>query len=114
MQIKDVDFERLAKLASILSKVKFVDDCWIYPSKARGQARMDGKLVYVYRLVYELWFGKKVKDEAMRHLCYEKKCVNPYHLEPGTGVENARDKIFPPVIAMVERLRELGYHVEKS
>lgn len=114
VDLKDIDFERLSKLSKILSKVVFVDDCWVYPSKVRGQARFDGKLVYVYRLTYELWFDVKVESEVMRHLCYEKKCVNPYHLEPGTGVENGRDKIFPPVVAMIERLRTLGYRVYRK
>ena len=62
--------------------------CWNYPYsiQTNGYARIQGK--YAHRVSYETF--KRVIPEGLTidHLCKNKICVNPDHMEPVTAVEN--------------------------
>jgi hypothetical protein len=110
---KQIDWDRLYRVAKILSKIKYFGECWIYPAKngSRGQIRDHrGQVIYVHRYLFELWNNVEVQG-IIRHLCAEPQCVNPAHLSDGTYSENGRDASFPPVLNMIKRLEELGYKV---
>ena len=66
--------------------------CWFWQGAKRngyGRFRRRG----AHRLVYELAKGPIPEDLMIRHMCGNKSCVNPLHLEVGTMADNARDGI---------------------
>ncbi len=72
-------------LRRILSKLNLPDECWEWA----GTWRSDGysnmgigrKNYYVHRLMFQ-WFKHDIPDGlVIDHLCKNKRCVNPNHLE---------------------------------
>jgi len=81
-------------------KGNHVDDCWIWtgtqngrPKKRYGVIRDNYKQKKAHRVSYELYKGQIPEGLVVRHLCDNKLCVNPAHLELGTVSDNNRDKI---------------------
>ena len=75
-------------------------DCWIWagtqngpPKKRYGVIRDNYKQKKAHRVSYELHKGEIPDGLVVRHLCDNKLCVNPNHLELGTVSDNNRDKI---------------------
>ena len=100
MHLKPKDVQRF------FDKIAVVGDCWEW----QGRTRKDGYGVFViceghYKLQYmrahrvsylihngflpASHFGK----QQIRHLCHNKKCVRPSHLELGSNAENYRDSM---------------------
>lgn len=50
----------------------------------------EGKTVKAARFFYEKFIGKIPEGKQLDHLCRNRKCVNPEHLEPVMLVENIR------------------------
>lgn len=65
--------------------------CWVWNGKVTkdgyGQAKFQGHSVYAHRLVYELVIGP-IETETLDHLCRNRLCANPRHLEPVSNREN--------------------------
>src|SRR5690348_9305170 len=69
------------------------DGCWLWrgaKSKGYGQARIDGRVYYVHRLLFEAERGPVPEGLELDHLCRVRWCVRPSHLEPVTPAENTR------------------------
>jgi len=68
------------------------DGCWVWrgvPNKAGyGTLKVNGKSVCAHRFGYELLVGLIPADKQLDHLCRNRRCVNPAHLEPVTCREN--------------------------
>lgn len=60
-----------------------------------GQMRDAGKTLYAHRLSYETLSGSIPDGLHLDHLCRNRKCVNPLHLEPVTCKENLMRGIGP-------------------
>lgn len=71
-----------------------VCECWIWrANKTRGgygMFRLSGKMRLAHRVAYELAIGAIPEGLQIDHLCKERSCVNPFHLEPVTAKENTR------------------------
>ena len=64
----------------------YIDDCWIWlRSKVAGgygSIVINGKTKRAHRVSYELAYCVTLTpDQFLRHVCRNKDCVNPEHLE---------------------------------
>lgn len=67
------------------------DGCWVWTDAARagyGFLLVNGKKQMAHRVSYELHVGPIPEGLQIDHLCRNKLCVNPTHLEPVTQREN--------------------------
>ena len=73
------------------SKVEKTDFCWNWTattSSGYGTFKINKKTNLSHRLSYEDFYGKIPKGLQIDHLCRNKRCVNPEHLEAVTSREN--------------------------
>lgn len=75
------------------SKVAIHEDgCWLWTgarnSRGYGQWAVNGLSRSVHRVAYEALVGPIPDGLTIDHLCRNKLCVNPDHLEPVTIAEN--------------------------
>lgn len=70
------------------------DDCWLWTASVSttgyGQFYFDGRLHTAHRVAWELDNGPVPDGLFLDHLCRERRCCNPRHLEPVTTGENTR------------------------
>lgn len=70
------------------------DDCWEWQGKllpgGYGCKQSGGKTLLAHRWVYQIFNGWIPKDAVINHLCSNRRCVNPKHLEVTTQAGNAR------------------------
>lgn len=73
------------------------DECWIWKGyvnpKGYGSLRKNlgpgvNTTTLAHRAVYEMMVGKIPETLQLDHLCRNRSCVNPSHLEPVTAKEN--------------------------
>lgn len=66
--------------------------CWVFNgyigTGGYGQLTRNGKVQKAHRYFYEMLVGKIPTGLTIDHLCRNRPCVNPKHLEPVTFKEN--------------------------
>jgi len=70
----------------------YLTPCWISnrSEHTSGYTKLgiDGKTMLTHRVAYEEWRGDIPDGLVIDHLCRNRKCCNPDHLEPVTHREN--------------------------
>jgi len=68
-------------------------DCWLWTGYVdiKGYGRFRGEPHNrAHRWIYEAMIAEIPEGLTLDHLCRVRNCVNPYHLEPVTLIENSR------------------------
>lgn len=76
----------------IFDRVQVGDGCWewtgAHDPKGYGCIDIDDKKPKAHRLVYEILVGPVPEGLELDHLCRNKGCVRPKHLDPVTHAVN--------------------------
>lgn len=74
------------------SKVQMTESCWLWVGAIKengyGRFRFDGRAQHAHRVAYQAMRGEVPSELELDHLCRNRRCVNPDHLEAVTHREN--------------------------
>lgn len=76
-------------------KVNKTDTCWLWTAGVTGRGGygafcVNYKMIPAHRYSYTILKGEIPERMELDHLCRNRRCVNPDHLEPVTREENWR------------------------
>lgn len=79
-----------------LKKINKTETCWNWTGRLDigGYGRFcqgNAHWTKAHRTAYQLWKGQIPQGQVVRHMCNNRKCVNPAHLEVGTHKDNTAD-----------------------
>jgi|SaaInlV_100m_DNA_2_1039680.scaffolds.fasta_scaffold62745_2 hypothetical protein len=88
----------MPKMGQIITKLwdeRGPDECWPWLGSTNkqtgyGKKRFHNRDYQAHRWMYEQKVGKIPEGLTIDHLCKNRSCVNPAHLEPVTQAENVR------------------------
>lgn len=95
----------------------FESECWTWTAAIGGGGygviRVDGVMLKAHRYMYERQHGPIADGLQLDHLCRQRDCVNPAHLEPVTHTENVRrSRATKLTVEKVRAIRRSGASAE--
>lgn len=92
-----------ADLERFAAKIEKNGDCWQWKAGlvggGYGQFHFSGRPNYAHRWLYQVVVGHIPDGMTLDHLCRNRKCVNPLHLEVVTRGENVMRGVGPSAMA---------------
>ncbi len=82
---------RLYGREPLWTRVEKSDECWLFTGPVGdgyGRIWVNGQRKYAHVAAYEQIHGHVPEGLVIDHLCRNRSCVNPAHLEPVTNREN--------------------------
>ncbi len=58
-----------------------------------GKLQVNGVAIPAHRLAYYIYYRQDPGDLLVRHICDNRICSHPFHLELGTHLDNSRDMV---------------------
>lgn len=90
-------------------KVQVTDGCWLWTAgtdgKGYGKFHLDGRARRAHRVSYEWTIGPIPPGLTLDHLCRNRACVRPSHLEPVGQAENTRRSPMAPTTVNAGKTR---------
>lgn len=88
------------------AKIAVADtNCWLWQGEINrngyGRVWVNGKRLMAHRVAYEAFHGAITPGLVLDHLCRNRRCCNPEHLEPVTVKVNTQRGdavLFKPVV----------------
>jgi len=76
-------------------KVALQGECWVWIAAINKQTgygafSINKRMVSSHRFAYESMVGEIPPELMLDHLCRNRRCVNPFHLDPVTAKVNAQ------------------------
>jgi hypothetical protein len=74
-----------------IGKFTTIEECWPWNrplDNGYGRFPHKGRTKLAHRAAWEIWFGNIPEGLHIDHLCRNRSCVNPHHMEPVSIAEN--------------------------
>lgn len=98
-------------------RAKIKDGCWEWTGPKRrgyGVFGSDKKVHIAHRKSFELFIGPIAKGLVIDHLCRNKACINPLHLEVVTNKENVLRGVGPSAKNASKKYCKNGHQLTKE
>jgi hypothetical protein len=104
-------------LPRIAAKIDRTPDCWVWTgasSRGYGQVSVAGRIRPAHVVVYEALVGPVGEGLQLDHLCRNRLCVNPAHLEPVTPRLNTLRNTGPSAANAVKEQCPKGHPYDEA
>lgn len=100
------------------AKVQVTESCWVWTAAMDGHGYgafwYQRKVAKAYRAAYEMFVGPVPEGMQLDHLCRNRACVNPAHLEPVSQQVNIARGASPSAISVRTNACSRGHDLSSA